>query len=287
MDPLENPPAFRHSEDLPRLKARAFEAIRDAGPSGARPVEIARLFLGANRVPDAVAGKLVESLLAADRRVVRSPQGRYVLKDFRAPGDGESILAGRFCVVDVETTGVSSGSRIIEIGAVRVTGLTPGETFETLLDVDVPIPPEIVTLTGITAEMLVGAPGPAEALTAFADFLGDAVFCAHNAPFDRRFVFGEMEHFCLRTLKNPVLCTRLLARRALPGESSYSLDALASRLSIENAARHRALGDAEAAAGVLVASVERLMEQGVRTVEQLLRIQRKPEYRKFLKETGE
>ncbi|MHC4600326.1 MAG: 3'-5' exonuclease, partial [Planctomycetota bacterium] len=272
MDSRENPPAFRHSEDLPRLKARAFEAIREAGVSGAKPAEIARLFLGADRVPAAVASKLVESLLAADRRVVRDAQGRYALKDFRTADGSTSILEGRFCVVDVETTGVSSGSRIIEIGAVRMTGLAPAETFETFVNVDVRIPPEITTLTGITAEMLVGAPGPAEALTAFAEFLGDAIFCAHNAPFDRRFVFGEMEHFCLRTPENPVLCTRLLARRALPGESSYSLDALASRLSIENAARHRALGDAEAAAGVLVASVERLMEQGVTTVEQLLRI---------------
>jgi DNA polymerase III epsilon subunit family exonuclease len=284
MQPRDNPPAFRHSEDLPRLKARAFEAIRSAGSRGAGPSEIAQLFLGATKVPPAVAGKLVQSLLDADRRVRKAPDGRYVLRALH-PDPGQSgIVGARFCVVDVETTGVRSGSRIIEVGAVEVMGLERGKEFESLINVDVPIPPEIETLTGITADMLVGAPGPAEVLDSLSEFLGDAVFCAHNAPFDRRFVYGEMEHFCLRTPANPVLCTRQLARRALPGEASYSLDALASRLTIENEARHRALGDARATAEVLVATVERLMEQGVKTVEELLRIQRKVEYDKFLKQ---
>jgi DNA polymerase-3 subunit epsilon len=281
--PPDNPPAFRHSADLPRLKARAFEAIRDAGDMGADAAQIARPCLGSDRVPEAVARHMVEALLEGDRRVERTEEGRWVLRDFRKPFGGTPLLDARFCVVDVETTGVTTGSRIIEVGAVRVRGLRLQEEFQSLVGADVPIPPEITTLTGITAQMLAGAPPAETVLESFCDFLGDDVFCAHNAPFDRRFVFGEVEHFLLRTLENPVLCTRLVSRRARPGESSYSLDALAERMAVVNEMRHRALGDARAAAEILVAGVEHLMETGVSTLEDLLRVQKKAEFDKFIK----
>lgn len=280
----DNPPAFRHSSDLPRLKALAFDVIRAAGESGADAAAVAAAALGSGKVPRPVAARLVDALLAGDRRIHRTPEGRYLLQAFKAPEGGVSLLEARFCVTDVETTGVSKGSRIIEIGAVRVEGLRRGEEFHSFVNVDVPIPPEITALTGITADMLVGAPGPAEALDAYLDFLGDAVFCAHNAPFDRRFVFGEVEHFLLRTVANPVLCTCLTARRALPGMASYGLDALSQELSVTNEMRHRGLGDARAAAEILVVALERLMEQGVRTLEEALRVQRKPAHLKFLRE---
>ena len=62
----------------------------------------------------------------------------------------------RQIVLDTETTGLepADGHRIIEIGAVRVTGLEPGETYETLIDAGVHIPPEISALTGITQDMV-------------------------------------------------------------------------------------------------------------------------------------
>jgi DNA polymerase III epsilon subunit family exonuclease len=281
--PPDNPPAFRYSTDLPRLKARAFEAIREAGEEGADAVQIAGPCIGSEKVPDGVARRMVEALLEGDRRVEKKGDGRYVLRDFRADWGGTPLLDARFCVVDVETTGVTGDSRIIEVGAVRVEGLRLGEEFQSLVGVDVPIPPQIENLTGITAEMLASALGPETVLDSFCDFLGDDVFCAHNAPFDRRFVFREVEHFCLRTLKNPVLCTRLVSRRALPGEKSYSLDALAERWSVVNEMRHRALGDARAAAEILVGGVERLMEKGISTLEDLLRVQHKAAFTKFTK----
>ncbi|MHC5080125.1 MAG: 3'-5' exonuclease [Planctomycetota bacterium] len=276
--PPDNPPAYRFSSDLPRLKMLAFQAIGSAGDRGADPAEIAAACLGAERVPEAVAKALVESLLARDRRVANTAEGRYVLRDLLRVGEGTPILEVPFCVVDVETTGVSTGSRIIEVGAVQV---------QSLINVDVPLPPEITTLTGITADMLASAPDPGAVLESFCSFLGDAVFCAHSAPFDRRFVFREVEHFCLRTLNNPVLCTKLLARRAMPEEKSFSLDALSARFGLVNEMRHRGLGDARVAAEILITAVERLMERGVQTLEDLLRIQRKPEYLKFLKKVRE
>jgi DNA polymerase-3 subunit epsilon len=59
-------------------------------------------------------------------------------------------------VVDVETTGGSpfSGHRITEIAAVVVAGGEVREVFETLVNPERVIPPQIVRLTGITAEMV-------------------------------------------------------------------------------------------------------------------------------------
>jgi DNA polymerase-3 subunit epsilon len=278
-----NPAAFRHSADLPNLKARAFAAIERAGDAGATPAEIAASFLGAPSVPGTVAGRIVESLLYADRRVRAREDGRWVLRDLRTAWGGTPICDAVFCVTDVETTGVDGDARIIEVGAVRVRGLELEEEFQSLVNIDRRVPPEITAMTGITEEMLAAAPGPAEVLEGYLGFLGEGVFCAHNAPFDRRFIWREAERFCLQKLSNPVLCTRLLARRAMPEIRGFSLDALSERFSIVNEMRHRALADARAAAEVLVRAAGRLLERGVGTLEDLLRVQRKPDFVKFLK----
>src|SRR5437868_1735499 len=64
-----------------------------------------------------------------------------------------------FCVVDLETTGLSPGSsRICEIGAVRVERLGLVATFETLANPRTPLPLAIATLTGIEDRALRRAP---------------------------------------------------------------------------------------------------------------------------------
>ncbi|MCU0722069.1 MAG: exonuclease domain-containing protein [Planctomycetes bacterium] len=277
------PSALRHSADLPELKARAFAAIERAGAAGATAREIAASCLGAASVPLPVAGKIVDSLLYADRRVRATEDGRWVLRDLRAAWGGTSLLDAVFCVTDTETTGVDADARIIELGAVRVRGLELAEEFQTLVNIDRRVPPEITAMTGITEEMLASAPAPAGALEAYLGFLGEGVFCAHNAPFDRRFVWREAERFCVHRPANPVLCTRLLARRAMPELKGFSLDALSARFSIVNEMRHRALADARAAAEILVRAAGRLMEQGVSTLEEILGVQKKPDFRRFLK----
>ena len=50
---------------------------------------------------------------------------------------------------------------------------------------------KIVELTGITEEMLVGAPKIEEVLPKFLDFIGDRVLVAHNSDFDTGFIRAE------------------------------------------------------------------------------------------------
>ena len=89
--------------------------------------------------------------------------------------------------IDVETTGISpEKERFIEIGAFRP---ETGEVFRTLIHPGRPLPEHITELTGITDEMLIGAPEEAEAIRACLDFMGkDTILLGHNISFDHSFL---------------------------------------------------------------------------------------------------
>ncbi len=269
--------------DMPTLKRAAAEFLLARGSAGASALQIARVCLGSRAVPKKVADSLVRTLIGEDRRFAALPRGRWAVCPDPGRPSGRRLGSAVFTVVDVETTGTSSGSRIIEIGAVRVEGLKAGGTFETLVDAGVPVPSEISAMTGITREMLEGAPGPAEALGGLLEFMSDSIFVAHNASFDKSFIWRESLEYCGAAVRNPVVCTRQLARRAVPGLRSYSLDSVSAALGHSIGRRHRALDDALAAAAVLVASCEKLMELGVATAADLIAVQRKSDFDRFFK----
>jgi len=105
-------------------------------------------------------------------------------------------------------------------------------------------------LTGISEDMVAGAPLFAEVADTFADFMGDAIFVAHNVNFD--FGFLKMEYERLgRRFRFPKLCTCAGMRKHYPGYRSYSLKNLTDTLQIDLKTHHRALCDAKAAAELL------------------------------------
>jgi DNA polymerase-3 subunit epsilon len=183
-------------------------------------------------------------------------------------------------VVDLETTGLAvDRCAILEIGAVRVVRLRPGARFTTLIRPELAVPRRISELTGIGDLELEGAPPAGPALRAFRRWLGrapNAPFVAHNAGFDARFTERALAAAALPPYRAPVLCTRRLARRLLPGLCRYDLDHLCARFGIRNAARHRALGDADATARALVELLRLARQQGVATVGELLDLQERP-----------
>jgi DNA polymerase-3 subunit epsilon len=76
--------------------------------------------------------------------------------------------------------------------------------------------------------------------------LAGRVFVAHNARFDYGFLRHEFERAGM-SFRAKTLCTVKLSRRLYRGAGGHSLDALIARHGIRCDARHRALGDAEAA----------------------------------------
>ena len=81
--------------------------------------------------------------------------------------------------------------RIIEIGAVILKQGQEIDRFQTFVDPERPLDRKIVELTGISDDMLKGAPKIGEVLPQFLEFIGDRVLVAHNADFDTGFIRAE------------------------------------------------------------------------------------------------
>ena len=178
-----------------------------------------------------------------------------------------------FCVVDLETTGGSpaKGSKITEIGAVKVRGGEVMGEFQTLVNPDEKIPAFITVLTGITDQMVIDAPRIAGVLPSFLEFATGSVLVAHNAPFD----IGFLKFFCKQLdyawPKFEVLDTVVLARKTLTRDEvpNFKLSTLAARFHTTTSPNHRALDDARATVDVLHSLFERLGSQGLNTLEDI------------------
>jgi DNA polymerase III subunit epsilon len=159
-----------------------------------------------------------------------------------------------FACVDLETTGgAPPDSRITEVGAVKYRGGERVGTFQTLVDPGVPIPRFITYLTGIDDHAVREAPSVEAVLPSLVEFLGDAVFVAHNAGFDFRFLNHDLDRLGYESISGPPVCTARLARRVLGPDdvANVRLATLATFFRTATEPCHRALADAEACAEVL------------------------------------
>jgi DNA polymerase-3 subunit epsilon len=182
------------------------------------------------------------------------------------------IEEATFVVTDTETTGLKAGEhRLIEVAAVKVQGGVVTDRFAQLINPERSVPRFITEMTGITTALLFRQPTAAEVLPRYRDFLGDGVLVAHNLTFDLRFLAAELDRLALPALDNSTLCTLRLARRLLNGLPSKSLESVAGFLGIPIHGRHRAGGDAEATAQVLLHFLQHLAAQpGLTTLAELL-----------------
>ncbi len=180
-----------------------------------------------------------------------------------------------FVVVDVETTGLSPvEDRITEIAMMKVKNGVLLDEFSTLINPLVTIPASITNLTGIDNLMVADAPTAREVVPTIAEFLGNAIFVAHNAQFDWGFVSRTTLRERGIEVNNQQLCTVKLSRIILPNLPSKSLGLVAKALNIKIPERHRASGDAYATALVLVKFISYVQRKhDIHLVSELLRFQ--------------
>ena len=170
---------------------------------------------------------------------------------------------------DIETTGLKvTQEAITEIGAVRLRNGEIVETFQTFVDPERRLTPEIIGLTGITDEMLRGAPKLKDALTAFLAFAGDAPLAAHNAEFDISFIRAGCRK-CSIPFEPTYIDTLILAQNLLPGLGKYKLDIVAEHLQLPQFNHHRASDDAVPVAQMLTKFLPMLAERGVTRLQQI------------------
>jgi DNA polymerase III epsilon subunit family exonuclease len=179
-----------------------------------------------------------------------------------------------FVALDTETTGLQPiVHRLVEIGAVRFR-LDGWElaTFQQLIDPEIPIPPNVQQVHGITDAMVRGHLTIGHVLPRFIEFLGtpDTILLAHNAPFDLGFLAMALTRLGIAYPPHYVFDTLDMARRLYPTWPSHSLEHVATRLNVANGAEHRALSDARVLKDVFLAMLRR--PPPVKAITDLMRI---------------
>jgi DNA polymerase III epsilon subunit family exonuclease len=246
------------------LVQEAFDLVHESG-GRTTFTHIADLIFRLENATEDLAAALTRDLVQNDPRF--SIEGKHLA----IKGDDiESQLLNEidFVVVDVEAiSGRAIPTRVIEIGACRVRNGEIRAEFEALLNPKLPLPRFISALTGITDEMLNGAPQFADVVEAWLEFTGDSVIVAHNSTFDLTLLNQEIARvFPGCRMCNAELCTVKMARRLAPYLDNHNLDALAEHFGFEIKQRHRAAGDARATAHILLRLLDELESHGVRTL---------------------
>ena len=197
------------------------------------------------------------------------------------PKKQASLAEITFIVLDLETTGASptNGCAITEIGAIAVRGGEVLEEFSTFVNPQVALPEYIINLTGITDEMLTGAPLIDEAYRDFIEFIDrhkDVHLVAHNAPFDIGFLKAAASALSHDWPKYEVIDTVKLARRVIDRSeiANYKLGTLSQFFDTKALPNHRALDDVKTTVEVLHRLIERLAGFEVFNISQLKKFMR-------------
>ena len=153
------------------------------------------------------------------------------------------IEDAEFCIVDIETNGSKiEKHQIIEIAALKIKNNKIIDRYESLVytkEINI----HITEITGIKADDTTDAPDLKKVLYDFKEFLGDAIFVAHDVKFDYNFISSSMQKIGLPPLLNRSLCSLDLAQRSIISYR-YSLSYLNEYFNLyPDATHHRAMSD--------------------------------------------
>ena len=185
-------------------------------------------------------------------------------------GAQDRAFADEIVCFDIETTGLKvDREAITEIGAVVLKNGEVTDRFQTFVNPNRRLTPEIIGLTGITDAMLADAPQLKEALRAFLDFVGDRPLAAHNAEFDIGFIRAGCRKVGL-DFDPTYVDTLILAQNLLPELNKYKLDIVAEYLDLPAFNHHRASDDAAMVAYMLIPFFEKMeKEHGISRLQQI------------------
>ena len=207
--------------------------------------------------PPKVAGtdETIKILYGCEGYYVNDVDDRIVVH-----GDQDMDFHQEFVAFDLETTGLSSrDDRIIEIGAVILKDGQEIDRFQTFVDPERQLERKIVELTGITDEMLQGAPKIQEILPKFLEFVGDRVLVAHNSDFDTGFIRAECQRQGL-PYRYTAADTLILSQNLLQHLSKFKLDIVSNALNLPDFNHHRA-GDDAMTCGLIMTKLMAMLEE--------------------------
>ncbi len=248
------------------------EAVATAAKWGHRAIAITDHGV-ASSFPDALkASKNKVAGTEENIKILYGCEGYYVNDvDDRVAVHGEKALPldGEFVAFDLETTGLSSVKDVItEIGAVILRDGEVVDTFQTFVDPKRKLDAQNIELTGITDEMLKGAPDISEALPKFLEFCKDRPLIAHNADFDVGFLSAACKGLDL-PFEPTYIDTLILAQNLMPQLSKHKLNLVAEALDLPEFNHHRASDDALTCGYIYLRFAQMLKERGLADIQQV------------------
>lgn len=207
-----------------------------------------------NFVPEAKAKKGVPE---AYKKVFPEQFTDYNQDDLFSSGVIPPFLKNNeFVVYDIETTGLNSTGlggtmdAIIELGAAKIKNGAICEKFSTFVSADRRLSAEIVKLTGITDDMLKGAPTIKDVIADFYKFCDGACMVGHNSiGFDIKFInfYANQNDYAF---KNKQYDTLHISQKNLR-LANYKLNTIADYYGI-SFNHHRAFDDALTTAKIFI-----------------------------------
>lgn len=212
----------------------------------------------------------MEQAAKSDIKVIYGVEGYFIDDTKKVLKEHNNLpLSQTFVVFDIETTGLSSlNDKITEIGAVKIQDGKIVDRYSQLINPERKLSPKIIELTGITDEMLQDQPPIEDVLPQFMEFVGDAMFVAHNSDFDTGFIKQNCQVLGL-PYHSKAIDTVAISRAILTDLKSHKLNIVAKRLGIKLENHHRAVDDAQATAEIFLRFLEIFKEKGVQRLDQV------------------
>ncbi len=206
----------------------------------------------------------IKVLYGCEGYFVNDVEGRQILV-----GSRDMAFSDGYVAFDLETTGLNPETDcIIEIGATLMQNGRELERFQSFVDPGRKLEPRIVELTGITDEMLVGAPSIQQVLPKFLEFVGDRVVVAHNAKFDTAFIRQACREQGLEYALTSV-DTLTLSQQLMPQMNRYKLDIVAKALKLPGFNHHRAADDANICGQIMAKFLKMLEKKGFSSMQEV------------------
>ncbi len=182
---------------------------------------------------------------------------------------------GTFIVFDIETTGGNpSRNGITEICALKYSHGKVQDTFYSLVNPRIPIPPIVQRMTGITNQTVRNAPLIEAVMPGFIEFIGNEILISHNTVGDMTFLVHYAKKVSKHKLTNFFLCTHLLAEKTVHDAPNYSLSGLGVYLKLPTGGKHhRAEADAQMTLQLFLEIKRRLQVEGILLIRDALRYQ--------------
>ena len=145
-----------------------------------------------------------------------------------------------FTVIDIETTGFGDRAGIVELAAVKFKNGKVCDTFNSLINPQIPIPPSATMVHGIRDADVADSPSLWEVMPYFEKFIGNSTIVGHNVSFDLNFLLRKGMKL---NLKNREIYDPLKIARKYVQSDNHKLETMIYRFNIEVDKRHRATDD--------------------------------------------